>query len=392
MMRVLVYADFRSPHAQGWADGLREAGIEVVTLSSHTASPSTAGHDQAHDQPLDALSRARAAAIRRLGRRGADGHGLLGRLRKSQLLHTGLAALRVRGERQRLRAVIDRSQPDVVHALRLPYEGLVLLGLSITQPKIVSTWGQDFVLQAQRDPVLRWWIRRRLAAADGLHVDNPADVARAHASGFEPGRPTLHAAGNFGVDTELFHPGPKDPGLVLCGRRPSLNIDTEAFIQLIQHTSSGAGIQFAMIGLAEDDPRLAPVRSWVASGQLHCYPSLDRDKFAELVRSARVVVSPSTSDGMPNTVLEALASGCQVVAGDLDQLRPLAARESRLHLVDLSQPSELIQKVFELVDKASDASRESLAVQGEYSRAANAFRVPAFYRAVVTQAGKCNRW
>ncbi|HKP13432.1 MAG TPA: glycosyltransferase family 4 protein, partial [Blastocatellia bacterium] len=50
-------------------------------------------------------------------------------------------------------------------------------------------------------------------------------------------------------------------------------------------------------------------------------PPVARGEMADLFRLSRVAVSPSLHDGTPNTLLEAMASGCLPVAGDIESVR-----------------------------------------------------------------------
>jgi glycosyltransferase involved in cell wall biosynthesis len=50
-------------------------------------------------------------------------------------------------------------------------------------------------------------------------------------------------------------------------------------------------------------------------------PQQTRPQMAELFRHCQVSVSPSTHDGTPNTLLEAMACGCFPIAGDIESLR-----------------------------------------------------------------------
>ncbi len=62
---------------------------------------------------------------------------------------------------------------------------------------------------------------------------------------------------------------------------------------------------------------------------------------ADLFRRTQVVVSPSTHDGTPNTLLEALACGCFPVVGDLESLREWITPGANGLLVDPGDPQAL---------------------------------------------------
>jgi glycosyltransferase involved in cell wall biosynthesis len=62
---------------------------------------------------------------------------------------------------------------------------------------------------------------------------------------------------------------------------------------------------------------------------------------AELFRSSQVVVSPSTHDGTPNTLLESMACGCFPIAGDIESLREWITPGLNGLLVDLVESRAL---------------------------------------------------
>jgi glycosyltransferase involved in cell wall biosynthesis len=69
----------------------------------------------------------------------------------------------------------------------------------------------------------------------------------------------------------------------------------------------------------------AQAERWVAelgiAGSVSLLPRLPLAQMADLFREAQVVVSPTTHDGTPNSLLEAMACGCFPVAGDIESLR-----------------------------------------------------------------------
>ncbi|OQY80955.1 MAG: hypothetical protein B6D40_11845, partial [Anaerolineae bacterium UTCFX3] len=112
-------------------------------------------------------------------------------------------------------------------------------------------------------------------------------------------------------------------------------------------------------------------------------------QMAEIYRSAMVLVSPSTHDGTPNTLLEGLACGCFPVAGDLDSIREWITDGVNGLLVDPADPSALAGAVVRAIKdkdlrvRAAGLNREIIANRAEYTR--NMARAESFYREVITQ-------
>jgi glycosyltransferase involved in cell wall biosynthesis len=94
---------------------------------------------------------------------------------------------------------------------------------------------------------------------------------------------------------------------------------------------------------------------------------------AELFRRAQVAVSPSTHDGTPNTLLEAMACGCFPVAGDIESLREWITPGENGFLVDPGDAAALstaILQVYaqpELFDRAGKINQELISKRAEYN-------------------------
>jgi glycosyltransferase involved in cell wall biosynthesis len=108
---------------------------------------------------------------------------------------------------------------------------------------------------------------------------------------------------------------------------------------------------------------------------------------ADVFRSAAVLVSPSTHDGTPNTLLEGMACGCFPVAGDLESIREWITPGVNGLLVDPSDPDSLAAAILSALDqpgwraKASEQNRRIIADRAEYSQTMS--RAEAFYTRLV---------
>jgi glycosyltransferase involved in cell wall biosynthesis len=108
---------------------------------------------------------------------------------------------------------------------------------------------------------------------------------------------------------------------------------------------------------------------------------------ADIFRSAAVLVSPSTHDGTPNSLLEGMACGCFPVAGDLESIREWITPAVNGLLVNSSDPDSLADAVLSALDqpdmrrKAAEHNRRLIADRAEYSQ--NMVRADAFYTRLI---------
>ncbi|MDR3670273.1 MAG: glycosyltransferase [Holophaga sp.] len=83
-----------------------------------------------------------------------------------------------------------------------------------------------------------------------------------------------------------------------------------------------------------------------------------------LLRAADAFVLSSAWEGMPNTVMEAMASGLPVVATDVGDVRELVEEGRSGSMVPAQQPEALAERMLAMMDLGRDA----LAAQGAWAR------------------------
>ena len=110
------------------------------------------------------------------------------------------------------------------------------------------------------------------------------------------------------------------------------------------------------------------------SAQVALLPKQTRIQMADLFRCARVAVSPTTHDGTPNTLLEAMACGCLPVAGDLESIREWIKPGVNGLLVDLSHPHALAAAILlalqqdDLCQRAREVNLRQIAERAVHGR------------------------
>jgi len=224
--------------------------------------------------------------------------------------------------RRTLRRLFSELRPDVVHAHALKRYGWQV-GVAGWHPYVISTWGSD-VLLPPAGPQARFWNRWTMGRADLVTAVSPHMRQAAIRAGARPERvEQVH----FGVDTHRFSPVPaaarREPPLVFSPRaiKPIYNHETilAAFARL---DSEG---RLLMTGRNAEPGHLeTTTRRMTELGireRVDIVDDISDDEMLSLYRTATVVVSVPLSDSFPISLLEAMACGTPVVAGDLPAVR-----------------------------------------------------------------------
>ncbi len=80
---------------------------------------------------------------------------------------------------------------------------------------------------------------------------------------------------------------------------------------------------------------------------------LDRDAMAEAYRSADIALNPSRVDNMPNSVLEAMASGLPVVSTNVGGVPYIVNDEQTALLVSPGSPDKMAEAILRLIDDSA---------------------------------------
>lgn len=354
-MRILFVADGRSPIAINWMRFFVEEGYDVHLASTFPYSPDLK-LASLHPIPVafSGLVRGKiqTESYSSISNNGSKRNNIrfpkAVSVRFRTAIRQWLGPVTLPPAVKQLDRVIKEVQPDLIHAMRIPYEGMLTANIESKKPLLLSVWGNDFTLHARSTPWMASLSRLALKRADALHTDCQRDLRLAQAWGFSSQKPAIVLPGGGGVQRNLFYPSeisPEDP-VVVNPRGIRAYVRNDIFFRSIPFILERLpGARFlcpAMVGepIAQNwvnELKLAP--------HVELLPQLTRTQMADLFRQAQVTVSPSIHDGTPNTLLEAMACGCFPVAGDLESLREWITPGVNGILFDPNDPHALAEAV-----------------------------------------------
>ena len=381
-MRLLFVADGRSPIAQNWIRHFTERGDEVYLASTFACSV---------DFPLNGFEIVPVAfsgykkATQRPGTAPARTVGLRTAIRQ------WFGPMTIRRAADRLRGFIERVKPDLVHAMRIPYEGMLAADAYTGIPLIVSIWGNDFTLHAPSTRLMSHYTRWTMQVTDALHADCQRDVRLAREWGLDEKKPDLVAPGNGGIRTGVFYPPaiPVEAPIIINPRGFRPYVRNDVFfraIPLVLEEQPNAKFVFAL--MASESQALQWVQELGVTHAVELLPPLSHSQMGDVFRRAQIVASPSIHDGTPNSLLEGIACGCFPIAGDLESIREWITPDENGLLFDANHPRSIADAILTAVKnenlrrQAAGLNQNMIAARAEYET--NMHRVEKFYSKVVT--------
>ncbi len=347
LMRLLFVADGRSPIAQNWIRYFANKGAEVYLASTFACSP---------DFPLQGLEitpvafSGAASREETAGQRSARVIGLRATIRH------WLGPWTIGRASARLRRYIGEVKPDLIHAMRIPYEGMLAADAYSAVPLVISVWGNDFTLHARSNGLMKHYTSWAMQVADGLHTDCQRDIRLAREWGFDPSRPSFVAPGNGGIQPEIFHrpEAPSEQPVVVNPRGFRTYVRSDTFFRAIPRVlAERPDAKFLCVAMQGQPLAAQWIRQLGIEASVELLPTLPHAQMAEVYRRAQVLVSTGIHDGTPNTLLEGMACGCLPVAGDLVSIREWIKPGKNGLLIDVTDPESVALGILEGLNNKS---------------------------------------
>ena len=315
-----------------------------------------------------------------------------------------VAPLYAAGALRALKRELAKRPYDLLHAHWVVPNGLVASLLAGRLPVAVGLHGSDVFIAEK--PVVRHWVRSVLGRTSVLTGCSPELVDRVCALGFDPAYARVIP---YGVDGEKFAPDVKRraewrsklgvpqaaPMFLSVGRMASkkgYHVLVESLGPLLERHRD---VHFVLAGGGDRlDEYRAATRAF--RDRVHFPGAVGHDDLPDLYRAADAFVLPAVHDakgnvdGLPNVILEAMASALPVVASGISGI-PLAIRDGvHGYLVPEQDPAALTRALSRVLDDLAEAREMGEAGRAKALEKLSWDAVAARYRAAYDLALESN--
>ena len=276
------------------------------------------------------------------------------------------------------RRLVRRIRPDILHAHQVSGSGWVGAATNY-HPFLITAWGSDLLVLPYRSQMQHQLTKWTLQQADYVTCVSAGLTQAAGLLGVASDRLEMTP---WGVDTDTFKPD-YDAGRMAVRANFGLQADTPlvlsiravreiynplAIAQAIPYVLTQVPeAQFIIRTYSYDQSLLerfkAIIHTHHASESVRYLGDLpDEAAIADLYRASDVVISVPSSDGMPSSVIEALACGATPVLSDLSALRECVTDEQEGLFVALNNAEALGKAVVQLL--TNQPLRKKLSMNG----------------------------
>jgi len=256
----------------------------------------------------------------------------------------------------RLASQIRRIGPDLIHST-LFHANLAarLVGcLDVHRPLLTST----VTIETQR----KWhlWLESLTSGRSDLHVANSRAVARHLCDdlGFAPQRVTVIPNGLDFREIDRVAPArrgeldlPSDVPLVVWAGRMDPVKNLELLVKVVAGVLRKKDVRLLLLGEGPARHSIETLVDKMGVASSVCFAGWS-EKVLGWLKAADLLLFPSRTEGSPNVVLEAMACGCPVVAGDVPACRELITPGETGELCRLGNVWSFVRSVLRLVSDA----------------------------------------
>jgi glycosyltransferase involved in cell wall biosynthesis len=223
-------------------------------------------------------------------------------------------------------SVVDQVRPDLIHAGPVQSCGF-MVALAGFHPFLVTSWGSDILVDANRDGLWRWMTCYTLKRSDMLLCD--CQAVRLKVQQLVPYADRDIIQFPWGIDLNLFAPGGDSTDLkrrvgwensfvILSTRAWEQIYGIETLLEAFRQAySQNSRLRLLLLGNGSLVPR---VHQFIADNGLddlvYCPGMISHEQLPGYFRMADVYLSCSYSDGASISLLEAMATGLPVVVTD----------------------------------------------------------------------------
>ncbi|MBM2821045.1 MAG: hypothetical protein HW405_805, partial [Candidatus Berkelbacteria bacterium] len=232
---------------------------------------------------------------------------------------------------RRIRKIVGRIQPDIIHAQDLIFAG-VWAYLSGFRPYVLTAWGSDIWHYRRFIFPEKYLLRKTLNNTSFMTAPTKYLGYKAYRIGLDR---TKFEVIHFGVDMEIFQK--KVSGnlkkklkinhekIIFCPRAIGEVYNTDILVDVFYKLSKRIDSKLILLEHNADDNYLLEIEKKIIQydlvGKVIILPRLDTKQMSETYNLADIVVSISSSDGCPQAFLEAMACEKKIVLTDLPFVR-----------------------------------------------------------------------
>ncbi len=267
-----------------------------------------------------------------------------------------------------LAAVIQQWKPDVIHTLGFDSAsyfylrtrkqfGLEGIGRWVAQAR----GGPDLALQ-RFSPNFRDLIREVLETCDHFIADNEPNYEIARAMGAsedklkQPGMGVVSGAGGMDVDglRAMWTLPPSKRERVIVWPKAYETYTAKAmpvFEAILKVWDRIQPCRIEMLWMVQSDVQIWYEKLFPDEVKATCpaFGRLTRDETLDRIAKARVMLAPSLSDGIPNTMMEAMALGAAPLVSPLDTIEPVVRNEENVLFARNLYPDEVAEALVRLM-------------------------------------------